>query len=113
MDVKWHIPSTRLDAPTKWFSTGIYSINRASERLWLATQETSQKGQNVLSFQVRTPICHIVPVSRAYGGGGDNYCFFFFARSFGVPGFGLWSPKCGCKATVTVCFALIALVAWK
>ena len=23
-------------------------------------------------FQVRTPICHIVPVSRAYGGGGEG-----------------------------------------
>ena len=37
LDVKWHIPSTCLDAPRKWFSTGIYSINRASEWLWLET----------------------------------------------------------------------------
>ena len=29
-------------------------------------QETPQNGQNVHRFQVRTPICHIVPVSHAY-----------------------------------------------
>ena len=29
-------------------------------------QETHQNDQNVHGFQVRTPICHIVPVSRAY-----------------------------------------------
>ena len=69
LDVKWHIPSTCLDASRKWFSTGIYSINRASAWLWLKTQETPQNGQNVHRFQARTPICHIVPVSRAYGGG--------------------------------------------
>ena len=30
--------------------------------------------KNVHGFQVRTPICHIVPVLRAYGGGvvGEN-----------------------------------------
>ena len=50
------------------YSKDVYfHINRASEWLWLATQETPQKGQNVLGFPVRTPICHIVPVSRAYG----------------------------------------------
>ena len=41
-----------------------------------------QNGQNVHGFQVRTPICHIVPVSRAYGymvGGGGIPCFFFFS----------------------------------
>ena len=31
---------------------------------------TPQNGQNVHGFQVRTPICHIVPVSRAYVYGG-------------------------------------------
>ena len=40
----------------KWFSTGIYSINRASKWLWLETQETHQNGQNVHDFQVRTSI---------------------------------------------------------
>ena len=50
----------------KRFSIGIYSINRASEWLWLETQEAPQNGQNVHGFQVTTPICHIVPVSRAY-----------------------------------------------
>ena len=40
LDVKWHIPSTCLDAYRKWFSIGIYSINRASEWLWLETQGT-------------------------------------------------------------------------
>ena len=35
LDVKWHIPSTCLDAFKKWFSIGIYSMNRASEWLWL------------------------------------------------------------------------------
>ena len=34
LDVNWHIPSTCLDASRKWFSTGIYSINRASGWLW-------------------------------------------------------------------------------
>ena len=53
-------------SPRKWVSTGIYSVNRASEWIWLETQETPQNGQNVRGFQVRTPICHIVPVSRAY-----------------------------------------------
>ena len=28
--------------------------------------ENPQNGENVHGFQVRTPICHIVPVSRAY-----------------------------------------------
>ena len=40
LDVKWHIPSTCLDAPRKWFSTGIYSINKASNWLCLETQQT-------------------------------------------------------------------------
>ena len=31
LDVKWHIPSTCLDAFKKWVSIGIYSISRASE----------------------------------------------------------------------------------
>ena len=66
LDIKWHIPSTCLDASRMWFSTGIYSINRVSVWLRLKTQETPQNGQNVHRFQVRTPICHIVPVSRAY-----------------------------------------------
>ena len=26
LDVKWHIPSTCLDASSNWFSTGIYSF---------------------------------------------------------------------------------------
>ena len=68
-EVKCHIPSTCFDASKTWFSTGIYSINRASEWLWLEMLEAPQNGQNVRGFQVRTPICHIVPVSRAYGGG--------------------------------------------
>ena len=62
----WSIPSTCLDASRKWFSTGTYSINRASERLWLETPQKPSKWPNVHGFQVRTPICHIVPVSRAY-----------------------------------------------
>ena len=66
LDMKWHIPSTCLDAPRKWFSTGIYSIKRAFEWLWLETQEAPLNGQNVHGFQARTPICHIVPVARAY-----------------------------------------------
>ena len=55
--------------------TGIYSKNRASEWPWLEIRETHQNCQNVHGFQVRTPICHIVPVSRAYGymrGGGPG-----------------------------------------
>ena len=58
--------STRLEASKVWVSIGIYSINRASEWLWLQTQQTPQNGQDVHGFQVRTPICHIVPVSCAY-----------------------------------------------
>ena len=67
LDVKWHIPSTCLDASRKWVSTGISSINRVSWWLWLETQKAPWNGQNVHGFRVRTPICHIVPVSRAYG----------------------------------------------
>ena len=81
LDVKWHVPSTCLDGSRMWFSTGICSINRASAWLWLKTQETPQNGQNVHRFQVRTPICHIVPVSRAYGGGGVPI-LFLRARGF-------------------------------
>ena len=40
LDVNWHIPPTCLDSSRMWFSTGIYSINRASAWLWLKTQET-------------------------------------------------------------------------
>ena len=40
--MKWHIPSTCLDASRKWFSTGIYSINKASEWLWLEIEGTPQ-----------------------------------------------------------------------
>ena len=67
LDVKMARSSTCLDASKKWLFTGIYSINRASEWLWLENQEAPQNGQNVHGFPVRTPICHIVPVSRAYG----------------------------------------------
>ena len=49
-----------------------FIVNRAPDWLWLEMQETPQNGQNVPGFQVRTPICHIVPVSRAYGGGGGG-----------------------------------------
>ena len=59
--------STCLDVSKKWLFTGIYSINRASAWLWLENQDAPQNGQNVHGFPVRTPICHIVPVSRAYG----------------------------------------------
>ena len=55
-DVKWHIPSTCLDASKKVVSIGIYGINRAFEWLWLETEETPYNGQNVHGFQVRTPI---------------------------------------------------------
>ena len=44
----------------------MHSINKASAWLWLKAQQTPQNGQNVHRLQVRTPICHIVPVSRAY-----------------------------------------------
>ena len=66
LDVKWHIPSTCLDASRMWFSTGISSIKRTFKWLYLKTRQSPQNGQNVHRFQVRTPICHIVPVSRAY-----------------------------------------------
>ena len=57
-------------------SIGSYSINRASEWLWQEAQDTPQNGQDVHGFQVRTPVCHIVPVSRAYGGGLCMCCVF-------------------------------------
>ena len=38
-DVKCHVPSTCLDASKEWFSIVIYSINRASEWLWLEIQQ--------------------------------------------------------------------------
>ena len=53
-----------LDACKKRLSIGIYSINRASERLWLETQETPQNGQIVHGFQVRikdAPTCCRAP----------------------------------------------------
>ena len=40
MDVKGHIPSTCLDAPRMWFSTGISSINRTFKWLCLKTRQT-------------------------------------------------------------------------
>ena len=37
-------------------------------------RRSPQNGQNVHGFQVRTPpVCHTVPVSRAYGGGGGYF----------------------------------------
>ena len=74
LDVKWHIPSTCLDASAKWLFIGIYSINRDSDWPCLETHESPQDGQNVHGFQVRTPICHIVPVSRAYPRTVSEYC---------------------------------------
>ena len=65
--------SACLDTSRKCPFTGIYSINRASEWLWPETEEAPQNGQNVHGFRVRTPICHIAPVSRAYGGGGMGF----------------------------------------
>ena len=41
LDVKRHIPSSCLDASRKCSSIGIYSINRASEWLWLDNEEGS------------------------------------------------------------------------
>ena len=40
LDVKWHIPSICLDASRKWVSTGIYSIDKASEWPWLESHGT-------------------------------------------------------------------------
>ena len=72
LDVKWRILSTCLDASEKWFSTRISNINRPYDWLWLETQEARQNVQNVHIFQVRRPICQMVPISRAYGLGGDT-----------------------------------------
>ena len=49
-DLKWHIPSTCLDARQKRFSIGIYSINMAFERLLLETQKSPQNGQIAHGF---------------------------------------------------------------
>ena len=68
LDAKWHIPSPCLDAHTFWVSIEIYSINRASEWLWqYKPKNPSKRPKCVHGFQVRTPMCHIVPVSHAYG----------------------------------------------
>ena len=55
--------------------------------LCLKKSTNPSNGQNVHRFQVRTPICHIVPVSRAYGymgGSKENppkkQGFFLFAH---------------------------------
>ena len=135
LDVKPHIPATGLGASRKWFSTGIYIINRAKmckasklERPFTTlclfhaptggggTPHLAQNpsfcaekrkkhfrgpsaqvdhcshktgpnsltenvarigpkshlfGPKMLRSAVRMPICHIVPVSRVYGGGGS------------------------------------------
>ena len=76
-DIKWHIPSTCLDASKKRFSIGIYSINRASERLWLETQQTPQNEQNVHGFQVRTPICY-------FAFSPEEFCEYFFRVCLGI-----------------------------
>ena len=73
-DVKWHISSKCLDVCKKRFSIGMYSINRAFERLWLETQETPEIGQNVHGFQVKNanlPHCACftrLPPKRTKGG---------------------------------------------
>ena len=55
-----------LMPPKSGFSIGIYSTKKGFDWPCLDTPEGPQDGQNVHGFQVRTPICHIVPVSRAY-----------------------------------------------
>ena len=60
-------------------------INRTSKWQNLKTQQTLLNGQNVHRFQDRTPICHIVPVSRAYT--PPHLCYvcpypFVYALSF-------------------------------
>ena len=69
LDVKWNIPSACLNGSRGEFSIGTHSTKRASEWFWLETQETPQNDPNVHGFQVRTPIRHIIPVSRGCGGG--------------------------------------------
>ena len=52
---------------------------------------TPQDGQNVHGFQVRTPICHIVPVSRTYGymrGSGSGSSSSSGSEPGGYAGFG-------------------------
>ena len=60
LDVKWHIPSTCLDAARMWFSTGTYSTNRIFRVAMAENPTNPSNGQNVHRFQARTPICHIV-----------------------------------------------------
>ena len=61
---KSHVSSICLYAFRMWLSTGIYSINRGSDWLWLANQEAPENRQNMQGFQVGTPICHVVLVSH-------------------------------------------------
>ena len=44
----------------------VFYWQQASDWLWLETQEAAQHVQNVHGFRVRTPICQMVPISRAY-----------------------------------------------
>ena len=92
LDVKWHVPSTRLAGSRKWFSTGICSINRASSAM-AGSPETPQNGENVHGFQVRTPICHIVPVSRAYPPPSWDTPSEAFPPCLGHPLWGFGTPE--------------------
>ena len=66
-DVKCHIPSTCLDASKKWFSIGMYSIKQGfpSGYDW-KPKKALKMAKMCTVFQVRTPTCHIVTVSRTY-----------------------------------------------
>ena len=72
LDVKWHNLLACVDASKKCFSTGVYSINRASEWLWLETQEAPQNGQmcTVSRLNANLPHCPCFTRLRGYRGGG-------------------------------------------
>ena len=42
LDVRWHVPSTCLDASKRGFYIGSHSMNRPSDCLWLETQEAGR-----------------------------------------------------------------------
>ena len=56
-------------------------MHRGPDWSWIEAQEAPQNGQNGHGFQVRTLICHFVPVSRA-SGGGIGLCYLRLGLSY-------------------------------
>ena len=50
----------------KWLFGGIYSVNRGSNRPALEFKKAFKMGKMCTASRLERPICHIVPLSRAY-----------------------------------------------